>query len=238
MKSWHKGLGGQWGQVVEGIARLASIGCYERINIVTSLGLSRVLRRKAARLTGCPPLILDLGCGPGHSTNAIREVCPASRVISVDPHRDMLYMHDGVNPTGVRITARGEKMPFANDSIDAIVAMFSWRDALDYENWYSEASRILKRDRGVFIVLDIYRPRQRLVKDVIKAYMRIGGVLASLLTACPKAAWYYPRIADTMDSVLSPSEAVDLARKYFKEVEYIGVPFLGIIVARRPSRAG
>jgi SAM-dependent methyltransferase len=101
-------------------------------------------------LRDAPPLRgqgLDLGCGTGFSTEVLVARLPEIRWQAVDGSPDMLTIaRDKPALAGITLgQARAEALPFADGSIDVVVASFSW-------HWFgagaaAEVRRVL-RPRG------------------------------------------------------------------------------------------
>ncbi|GAB4058198.1 class I SAM-dependent methyltransferase [Catellatospora paridis] len=74
----------------------------------------------AARLAGTARRALDVGCGAGVSTAALRPL--AAQVIGVEPAAAMLVHRDAVAPGTSFAVARAEALPFPDASFDLVTA--------------------------------------------------------------------------------------------------------------------
>jgi len=119
---------------------------------------SYVLRR-------CDPTaaILDLGCGSGPVTAALRR--RGRRVIALDYSLDMLRLaearleREGVDPGGL-VQGDSEHLPLASASIDAIVCLGVISYVQDYRTVIREIRRVLKPDgRLVLSTRNVWNPR-------------------------------------------------------------------------------
>ncbi|MEB3786797.1 MAG: methyltransferase domain-containing protein, partial [Desulfurococcales archaeon] len=143
----EKGLGDLWETVKEDLERL--VGCYERVNKVTSLGQISRLRRIAVRKASVEGrIVLDAGAGPGYiAMEALRQ--GASFVYLLDPIKRMIeeekknlsqyprYRYDFLQ--GVF-----ESIPLRDNSVDAVISSFALRDAYDLEEAVREIARVVK----------------------------------------------------------------------------------------------
>lgn len=94
---------------------------------------------------------LDIGCGPGGSTQALEEL--ASWTAGIDPSLPMLRRTEGRGQI-YYIAGQGENLPFKDDTFDLLTASsaFHW---FDRKPFLSEAARVL-RPSGVLAIYDNY----------------------------------------------------------------------------------
>lgn len=235
-----RGLGEIWESVVADIEWLVIKNCYERVNFFTSLmQLDRIRRRAASALKGAG-IVLDAGAGPGFSSLAVMESAGPDRLLVLDPSPFMLERARGVLDRweGLFQAVVGvfEAMPFPDSSIDGIVAMFAFRDAMDYEVALREACRTLKED-GVLVILDLYRPDSILEEFVVRTYLAMIPPLAAILTGCIRGFTKYFGLDRTLDKMPRLSELVSMMSRYFGEVAVDKVlPGTALIEARRPRK--
>lgn len=94
---------------------------------------------------------LDIGCGTGLSTRALKEI--ADRIAAMDLSAEMIsfaHREDDVH----YIVASGETLPFGRESFDLITIsqVFHW---LDRRRFFTEVAHVLK-DTGWLVVYDNY----------------------------------------------------------------------------------
>ncbi len=228
-----------WKDVVTSIEELALSGCYEKVNNKLSFGRVEKLREKTLRLLGNPRILVDAGSGPGTSTLTALRVLPRTHIIMMDPSIRMLRYAVSRIPPGetYRVSAVSgvfENMPFRDSSVDAITAMFSFRDAAVFEDAVREFWRVL-RPGGRVSILDIYRP-SRLVLPLVDAYFRIMVPLAVALSGCPGELLKYRSFPETIHKMLTKKELYNLFNKYFNIIKiYTLVPGLAIIYAEKQT---
>ncbi|MCE4625300.1 MAG: methyltransferase domain-containing protein [Desulfurococcales archaeon] len=228
-----KGLGSMWKEIVTSIEELTIAGCYEKVNRVISLGLVSRLRRKTASIVE-GDVLLDAGCGPGTSTDAVRQAHEHSRLVMLDPSGLMLSSAWGRHrsPQTLAVLGRFERLPLRDESVQGIVAMFSFRDAVNYKEAIEEFARVLAPG-GRVAILDFYRPG-RLWKILLKTYLAVMVPVAVVLSRCWGRLGMYRGFLDTIDRMLTRDEIEAFFGKHFKRVEIRNVvPGLGIIVAEK-----
>ncbi len=92
-------------------------------------------------------IVLDIGCGTGRSSEALRPYC--SHVVGIDPSIEMLSQaepHERVS----YINAFAEQLPIESHSIDAVSVAGSL-NYINREKLASELSRICKPDAEILI---------------------------------------------------------------------------------------
>ena len=233
---------GFWGKVVRDIESLAERGCYESVSDLISLYMAPKLRTIAAALLSAggrrPEVIVDAGCGPGTSTRVVASLYPDAKVVAMDPSVGCLRGVRSRVPGAAPVQGVFEGMPLRDGSADAVVAMFSFRDAADYSRALDEIARVL-RDDGVFVMLDLYRPEGGLEAAATVAQFRVFGPLAGLALGCGRDGLKFGEIYDTVTRMMTPTELVREARKRFSYVAFHRTPLLvGILYARGPRRPG
>ncbi|MCE4618233.1 MAG: class I SAM-dependent methyltransferase [Desulfurococcales archaeon] len=230
-----------WHGLVSDIELLATAGCYEKVNQVLSLGLVNSLRREAARLVlKGEGVYADLGAGPGTSAKVIKEDLEGSTLILVDPSIPMLSisLENVRDPRILRFGGRFEQLPFKDNSIDGITAMFSYRDAVDYYAALDEIARVLKPD-GRLAILDFYRHTNRLIHSLVKLYVFVMVPVALLATLCPKHLSTYKSFLASLDRMLTDKDLVEELEKRFETVKMLGkAPGVAIFYAANPRGKG
>ncbi len=229
-----------WKKVVDTIEELAVNECYEKVNFYMSLGTVNRLRKKTIQLLEGSKRILDAGCGPGTSSSLIAKIFDNITLILLDPSFRMLTIAEQEvyksNPKiDLRlIVGRFERIPLRNNSVDGITAMFSFRDAVDFEETVAEFSRILT-DKGRLAILDIYRPKNPSF-NLVKLYFRTIVPFAVIMARCKGKLQSYNSFIETIKLMLTKEEIEVLLKKYFNNIKtYRVVPGLAIFYAEHPK---
>ncbi|MFY9782222.1 MAG: class I SAM-dependent methyltransferase [Acidimicrobiales bacterium] len=124
---------------------------YDLIAAVLSFGQDRRWRRTMIHhVEGSKPaLILDVACGPAGVTRALAKRTPA-RVIGVDLSEDMIRMGQanvaraGLSERVALVLSRGEQLPFADGTFDALTFTYLLRYVKDPQATLAELARVLK----------------------------------------------------------------------------------------------
>lgn len=155
-------------------------GMYDRLNRVQSLGLDVLWRRRAlARLAGevpSPRRILDLATGTADFAIAAAQRFPEAHVTGVDLTPAML----DVGCRKVEAAGLGGRVSFeegdacalacAGNSFDTVICAFGFRNFPDRAAALREVARVLTAG-GHLLVLELFRPRFRLLASMTAAWM-------------------------------------------------------------------
>jgi ubiquinone/menaquinone biosynthesis C-methylase UbiE len=112
-------------------------------------------------LAGPVDTAVDIGCGAGLSTLALRR--DAKRLIGLDPSTAMVRQARAVAPTACFTAAAAESLPFSDRTIDLMTAAGSlnW---VDLARFFPEARRTLKQS-GTLAIYDFAPGRERRADD-------------------------------------------------------------------------
>lgn len=140
-------------------AQFGAVAENYRLSRVHATGEDLVIMREAVgRLAN--PLVLDAGCGAGHTAVAVAPV--AREVIAVDLSPEMLAQVEllaaerGVDNVVVR-QGDVEQLPFADSLFDAVVTRYSAHHWPDPAAALREAGRVLKPG-GLLLLCDVVAP--------------------------------------------------------------------------------
>ena len=168
---------------------------YDLMNRVMTAGMDgRWRRRTAAAAAPQGALVLDLGTGTGDLAHELRRA-GARRVIAADFARLMLM--DGRRKKGLGpgdavtwVQADALRLPFADESFDAVTSGFLLRNLVDLPAGFVEMVRMLKPG-GRLVALDItHPPPGPLGASLQFSFNRIVAPLAGALSG-DRAAYRY-----------------------------------------------
>ena len=217
-------------QVTEMFDNIA--GSYDFLNHTLSLGMDNIWRKIAIKkLNNKPATILDIATGTGDFAISASKYTNAN-ITGIDISQGMLDV--GVE----KITKKGlsnriqlqladsEKLPFQNNSYDAITAGFGVRNFEDLNKGLSEMYRTLKSG-GKVAILEPSEPTHFPLKQFYNLYFYhilpfIGGIISK-----DKNAYTY--LPDSVSAFPSGNDFLtELDKVGFKECKHIPLTF-GIV---------
>jgi demethylmenaquinone methyltransferase / 2-methoxy-6-polyprenyl-1,4-benzoquinol methylase len=185
-------------------------GGYDPINRLMTFGLDQGWRRMAARLVvaplvgqKCPARVLDVGTGTGDFLAITRAESPDALVVGVDFSLPMMRV--GVHHSGATLDAGGFvggdalRLPFGDDTFDAITTGFAMRNVGDLPLALREMRRVA-RPGARMACLEVARPRWALLRLGHRLYFhyvvpRVAGWLSGhrdAYTYLPQSAEHFP----------------------------------------------
>jgi demethylmenaquinone methyltransferase/2-methoxy-6-polyprenyl-1,4-benzoquinol methylase len=128
-----------------------------------------------------PNLVLDVATGSGDLASAIGKHFPGCRVIGADFCRPMLEVarRRGLSEL---VEADGLKLPFPDETFDAVTVAFGLRNMASWEGGLKEMARVLKPG-GHLLVLDFSLPTLPVIRPLYRFYLhRILPIVAGIAT--------------------------------------------------------
>jgi demethylmenaquinone methyltransferase/2-methoxy-6-polyprenyl-1,4-benzoquinol methylase len=179
---------------------------YDFLNHFLSLGIDILWRKKAIGLLKKenPKKILDIATGTGDFAVEALALNP-DKVIGVDISAGMLaHGREKIQRKGLqdKIELRlgdSEKLPFEDNSFDAVIVSFGVRNFENLEKGLSDMNRVL-RPGGTCVVLEFSKPRGFVFKTLYNFYFKailpvIGAVFSkdqSAYTYLPESVQAFP----------------------------------------------
>ncbi len=181
---------------------------YDLLNRVMTFGLDQGWRRFAARevaagFRGRRVRALDVGTGTGDFLPIIRQALPQASVVGVDFSLPMMQAGLGkVDQLGGRagfIGGDALRLPFADDTFDAITTGFAMRNVADLPATLRELRRVV-RPGGRLACLEVAQPSHWLLRWGHRLYFnhivpRIGRLISGhgqAYTYLPQSAGRFP----------------------------------------------
>lgn len=151
---------------------------YDLLNHLLSLGIDRYWRKRAIRLLQPekPKYILDIATGTADFAIEALKLNP-DKIIGVDISEGMLaFGREKLKKRGLdgRIELRtgdSEKLPFADNSFDAVMASFGVRNFENLERGLADMHRVTKPG-GMVLVLEFSKPGKFPFKQLYDFYSR------------------------------------------------------------------
>jgi demethylmenaquinone methyltransferase / 2-methoxy-6-polyprenyl-1,4-benzoquinol methylase len=151
---------------------------YDFLNHLLSLGIDKLWRKKAISLLRPekPQMMLDVATGTGDFALAAMKLNP-QHITGVDISEEMLIIgrkkiqKKGLNNKIDLISGDSEKLPFQEETFDAITVGFGVRNFENLETGLSEMRRVLKTG-GCIAILEFSKPKIFPVKQVYEFYFK------------------------------------------------------------------
>lgn len=172
---------------------------YDFLNHFLSLGIDIYWRKKAIKLLSSskPKYILDIATGTGDFAIEALHLLP-DKVIGVDISAGMLkYGNEKIVKLGLEhkielILGDSEKLPFDDNTFDAITVSFGVRNFENLEKGLIDMFRVLKPG-GKALVLEFSKPRSFPMKQLYNFYFKnILPVLGKMFSKDNTAYTYLP----------------------------------------------
>ena len=172
---------------------------YDFLNHFLSFGIDRMWRKKLVRLLGknSPQEILDVATGTGDLALAIAKTGP-KKIVGIDISGQMLevgrqkIIKAGKSDMIIFHLADAEKIPFGDDSFDAISVAFGVRNFEDLEKGIREMHRVL-RPGGWMFILEFSHPVSFPMKQMYYLYSRFFiPVMGRMISGNSNAYSYLP----------------------------------------------
>ena len=162
-------------------------GRYDALAAILSLGQDRVWRRTMIDhiVPGAPTTVLDVATGPAGVALQLARRCDAA-IVGIDLSSDMLARgHRNVRAAGLEdrialVRGQGERLPFADDSFDALTFTYLLRYVADPAASVRELGRVV-RPGGAMASLEFAVPPNPVWRALWVLYTRLvlpaGGYL-------------------------------------------------------------
>jgi len=172
---------------------------YDFINHFLSFGIDYRWRKTLVSIlkTYKPNSVLDVATGTGDLAIAIEHIKP-QKIVGIDISEKMLEIgRQKINEKGLNqvITLRradAEKIPFSDNTFEAITVAFGVRNFENLELGLKEMKRVL-RPGGVMLILEFSHPSLFPMKQLYWIYSRfVIPVMGRLISGNRKAYTYLP----------------------------------------------
>ena len=170
---------------------------YDFLNHFLSFGIDRLWRRKLVRILASkkPSFILDVATGTADLAIAMAALKP-QKITGIDISEKMLEVgREKVSAKGLvhMITLQAgdsEKIPFSDNSFDAITVAFGVRNYENLETGLQEMRRVL-RPGGIMLILEFSHPHSFPMKQLYGFYSRFIIPFAGKLISGHSGAYRY-----------------------------------------------
>ena len=172
---------------------------YDFLNHFLSFGIDHGWRRKLVSLLGQrkPSTILDVATGTGDLAIAISSLKP-QKIVGIDISEKMLevgrrkLIEKGLTKIISLQCADAEKIPFSDNTFEAITVAFGVRNYENLELGLTEMFRVL-RPGGVMLILEFSHPAAFPMKQLYSFYSRyIIPLMGRIISGNSRAYTYLP----------------------------------------------
>lgn len=187
---------------------------YDRTNAILSFSLHRLWNKALAKSISeyRPRKILDLCCGTGEITLTLLKYTPdPTQVYLLDFCPEMLACaqercQDISGHTFKFIEGDAQAIALEDGSVDAITVAYGIRNVQNPKKCFGEAHRVL-RAGGRFGILELTRPKYRLLRWGHRLYLRLFLPLLGKLATSNRDAYRY--LCDSIEGFSDPQELQD-----------------------------
>jgi demethylmenaquinone methyltransferase/2-methoxy-6-polyprenyl-1,4-benzoquinol methylase len=230
----------EWRELVESLEEVGAD--YEKMNSLMTFGLVDKWRRRVAALAAEDDVVLEIGPGPGYFTRHLK----SHTIYCLEPSlRFAKSVKDVLDPCRVTLLKGvAERIPLADNTVDKVFCMFSFRDFFDRPAALSEMNRVL-REGGEAVIADVARPESGPLAKMLEMHFRaLVPVLARVaISPSSREVWArdpYSKLLDTWLAYGSPSENEKLMRERgFSEVstEYLELKGATMTRGKKPWKS-
>ncbi|WP_370476973.1 bifunctional demethylmenaquinone methyltransferase/2-methoxy-6-polyprenyl-1,4-benzoquinol methylase UbiE [Tamlana flava] len=172
-------------------------GDYDGLNRVISFGIDIKWRKKVVNIIAesNPQTILDIATGTGDLAINLAET-NANKIVGLDISSGMLAIgkqkvqKKGLESKIEMVLGDSEKMPFEDNTFDAITVAFGVRNFENLENGLKEIYRVLKPN-GTFVILETSVPTKTPYKQGYKFYTKNVLPLIGKVFSKDRSAYKY-----------------------------------------------
>lgn len=170
---------------------------YDDLNRVISFGTDLAWRKKVIKIVkdSKPKSILDIATGTGDLAIALAD-SEAEKIVGLDISAGMLSVgQQKINQKKLQdriemVQADSEKLPYSDNSFDAITVAFGVRNFENLDKGLSEIQRVLRKN-GVFVILETSVPSKFPFKQGYAVYTKFILPMIGRLFSKDKSAYQY-----------------------------------------------
>lgn len=207
---------------------------YDLMNDVMSLGQTRLWRRAVVQALDPRPgqRILDIAAGTGTSSVPLRRA--GAEVVSADFSLGMLHQGQRQYPDLDFSAADATRLPFADDSFDAVTMSFGFRNVVDQPAALGEFLRVTASG-GRLLVCEFSQPVNPVFRKIYSEYLMAAfPPVARALSSNPDS---YVYLAESIQAWPAQEQlATSIAAVGWTEVEWRNLTG-GVVALHRATKA-
>lgn len=191
---------------------------YDLTNDILSLGQTRGWRKAVTEAVGAVPdeMVLDLAAGTGKSSEPYADA--GVQVVAADLSLGMLRVGRSRRPDIEFVQADATRLPFADDSFDAVTISYGLRNVEGYHRALHEMFRVTKPG-GRLVIAEFSTPTNKLFRKVYSEYLiKALPEMAKKVSSNPEA---YDYLAESIAAWPDQDGlAGDIAAAGWEDVQY------------------
>jgi demethylmenaquinone methyltransferase/2-methoxy-6-polyprenyl-1,4-benzoquinol methylase len=222
------GLGSYWHEIIEVLRNIIPV--YDQVNRAISLGKDAEYREHGIRNRIEPGnFVLDAGSGYGNMSKEAMRQCKDLQISMLDPIPEMLERAKvEFNRKNNLVSGVFEFLPFRENTFDAVMCGYSFRDAISMRTAIAEFHRVLTKD-GRLIIVDIGKPDSDFNRAGVSFYLKyIMGILAFF--AAGSIGLRFRAIYGTYKRLPTNFELAQMLKEKFNNVEFETRMMGGVII--------
>ncbi len=180
---------------------------YDLMNRLMTFGRDRAWRAQAAAAAAIGPRgrVLDVATGTGVLAREVLRRAPDALVVGADFALPMLRRGRAARPEDRVLLCQADalRLPFPDDSFDAVLSGFLLRNTIDIDRALAEQARVVKPG-GRVVCLESSPPRSGLLAPFTRWYMHHVMPLLARMVAGDAPAYRY--LAASTSAFLRPEE--------------------------------
>ncbi len=204
---------------------------YDLMNRLMTGGQDIRWRKMVIQLAGMSAhsTLLDLGTGTGDLAREAAAQFPQAKIIASDFTLEMMRV--GKKNGSLNFSAADAlKLPFQDNSFDAVISGFLMRNVINLNQAIEEQYRVLKPG-GRIVILDTTRPKKNILSPFIWIHMHvIIPALGKLITGVGEAYRYLPETTEGFVTAEDMAERLKMAG--FKNIHFKRLMFGTIAIHR------
>ena len=203
---------------------------YDFLNHLLSMGIDKLWRKKAVKMIGKhnPKKILDIATGTGDFALEMVRLKP-DKVVGLDLSEQMLshgrvkIEKKGLSSLIEMVKGDSEKLPFDDNSFDAISVGFGVRNFENLDQGLAEIYRVLKPG-GILAVLEFSKPKVFPIKQIFYFYFHFVLPLIGKVFSKDQRAYTY--LPESVEAFPEGEAFVEILQKQgFKSIKCTGLTF-------------
>jgi demethylmenaquinone methyltransferase / 2-methoxy-6-polyprenyl-1,4-benzoquinol methylase len=154
-------------------------GSYDRLVYTATFGQDYEWKKQIVRSVKGSKMILDLGCGTGILSTALRKVNYLAEVVGLDLNFEYLQVAWAKRIDIPLLNATVEELPFVDEVFDSVVTSYVPK-YIHVERMIEECLRVLKNN-GTLVIHDFTYPNNKLMQMTWKSYFVLLKIISNIV---------------------------------------------------------